>query len=432
MRGYDFAPPIMKHLLLAGSFLLVAPLASAQVVPTQFAAGHLFVASRNNNKIVEFDESLAKVREIDVSGFAVHPYFLAFGPNGNLFFTSEGTDKVVQMNLNGVKVNDFGPGTLSIPKGLVFGPKGNVYVASANNDLIAEYTVTGVPVRQFGSGATVSGPFGILIGPGGNIICSSFGTNEAVEFDVSGTFIRSIGAGSGLDSPRGIAILPNGNLGVTSQLPNPSVYEFDGSGTNVGAVAGVVGVSSAHGLTTGPDGNLYIASLDNDNVVKMAVDGTKLDEVGAPDGLSEATHAAFAPYRFKAKISGRLVTPALKVSTVSGTAEVSYVPGSRTVQVRLLDDPKKTNDTFDLLARTFLVFQGFEASGLDASKVRHFQGTETVWPTLSGGSSSYAAKVTGITSAAGHFIAKKLQGSIQIASQSGVFFGTLTTSTLLK
>ena len=61
---------------------------------------------------------------------------LVFGPDGNLYLSSEDSDEVMRYDgTTGAFLDAFvsaGSGGLDIPTGLVFGPDGNLYVSSAN------------------------------------------------------------------------------------------------------------------------------------------------------------------------------------------------------------------------------------------------------------------------------------------------------------
>lgn len=166
-----------------------------------------------------------------------------------------------------------GSGGLTAPKGMVFGPDGDLFVASDGSNSILRYdrssgTFLGAFVAP-GAGGLVN-PHGLTFGPDGNLYVSSRTTNEVLRFDgTTGACIDTfVSAGSdGLSDPRGIAFGPDGSLYVASNLTN-QVLKFQGpSGANPGAFLGVVASTGANSMPIevafGPDGNLYVSCTGN-------------------------------------------------------------------------------------------------------------------------------------------------------------------------
>ena len=66
---------------------------------------------------------------------------LAFGPDGNLYVSSDGTNQVFRCNGNTCVVFASGNG-LSDPEKLVFGPDGNLYISSFDANAVLCYNGT--------------------------------------------------------------------------------------------------------------------------------------------------------------------------------------------------------------------------------------------------------------------------------------------------
>jgi hypothetical protein len=77
-----------------------------------------------------------------------------FGPNGNLFVSSQLSNQVLEYNgTTGAFVTAFvaaGSGGLSGPRALVFGPNGNLFVSSQLSNQVLEYNgTTGAFITAF-------------------------------------------------------------------------------------------------------------------------------------------------------------------------------------------------------------------------------------------------------------------------------------------
>jgi DNA-binding beta-propeller fold protein YncE len=94
--------------------------------------------------------------------------------------------------------------------GLVFGPDGNLYVASfGTNEVIRYNGTTGVLIDTFASGGGLSGPFGLVFGPDGNLYVSSLFTNEVIRYNgTTGALIGTFASGPELNFPFGMTFTP--------------------------------------------------------------------------------------------------------------------------------------------------------------------------------------------------------------------------------
>jgi len=128
----------------------------------------------NNAQILRFDGRTGAFKDIFVSansGGLENPFFLLFGPDGNLYVSSVTKNSVFRYNgTNGAFIDTFIPsnrGGLSRPTGMSFGPDGFFYVVSSFTPTIGILRfnpTTGAFVDVFipqGSGG-LTGPTGIL------------------------------------------------------------------------------------------------------------------------------------------------------------------------------------------------------------------------------------------------------------------------------
>ena len=193
------------------------------------------------------------------------PYDAVFGPDRQLYVASFGDDRIVRVDVDAGTASTFvasGSGGLNGPSSLIFGPNGNLFVSSNLSNSVLEFDrVTGAFVQTFvasGSGGLV-GPFGLAFGPLGRLFVA--GSDHAVRrYDgFSGSFLNVfVTAGSGgLSGPRGIAFGPNNRLFVASFNTN-SVLEYSSAGVFLrNATAGII-PNGAWGVRIGPNGNLFV------------------------------------------------------------------------------------------------------------------------------------------------------------------------------
>ncbi|MGQ0790755.1 MAG: MopE-related protein [Nitrosopumilaceae archaeon] len=199
------------------------------------------------------------------------PFGLVFGPDGNLYVSSSGTDQVFRYNGNtGAFIDVFASGGgLDGPTGLVFGPDGNLYVLSFGTDQVFRYNGnTGAFIDVFASGGGLDGPRGLGFGPDGNLYVSSSGTDQVLRYNGNtGAFI-DVFAFDSLFQPSGLVFGPDGNLYVSRSGVNDTVLRYNG---NTGVLIDIFEialpfVSSPAGLVFGPDGNIYVSSLGTNQV----------------------------------------------------------------------------------------------------------------------------------------------------------------------
>ncbi len=143
--------------------------------------GNLVVASRANNRVLEYDGATgAFVGTLVAAGAGglLEPFAVAFGPNGNLYVASL-DDRVRRYDgQTGAFLGVFvtaGSGGLDAPHGMLFAPSGSLLVTSFNTDQVLQYNgTTGAFIGQFNhngtpTALTLDGPWGIRLGRDGDV-----------------------------------------------------------------------------------------------------------------------------------------------------------------------------------------------------------------------------------------------------------------------
>jgi streptogramin lyase len=263
--------PRRQSVIEVARVALVSFLACSGIVPGAQAADLL--VSTTGNGISRFDGTTGASLGYFVSpgaGGLSGPGNFIFGPDGNLYVSSNGTASVKRYDgVTGAYINDFvapGSGSLADPGGLAFGPDGNLYVAvgahSAGGGKVARYSgATGAYLDDFvpnGSGG-ISYAQDLVFGPDGNLYVCDGITNSILRYNgVTGAFINVFAAiGSG--DPTSLRFGADGNLYV-SLFYGHAIKRFNGA---TGAAMGDFVPSGTGGLlwdfqiSFGPDGNLY-------------------------------------------------------------------------------------------------------------------------------------------------------------------------------
>jgi hypothetical protein len=206
-----------------------------------------------------------------------------------------------------------GSGGLSTARSSVFGPDGNLYVASAGTNTILRYDPTGEFINAFvpsGSG-DLSSPWDLVFAPDGSLYVSSTGNNEVLRYDTSGAFLGVVA--SGLSTPGGLTFGPDGSLYIVNQGTN-EILRYNNSGLSAFVTAGSGGLSHPDKAVFGPDGNLYVASQGTGQV--LGYDG----QTGAFLDVFATTGSTQGPTWLEFGSDGYLYTTLRTTSTCCNTS----------------------------------------------------------------------------------------------------------------
>jgi streptogramin lyase len=193
------------------------------------------------------------------------------GPDGNLWFTEStphdfpGISKIARITPAGVITEFTIPSANESPMSITLGPDNNLWytVPDANkvgritvNGDIQEFQVPRMPNQESGLGA-------ITAGPDGNLWFVEQFTSKIGRMTTQGALTEFSLPAAG-SFPSGITSAPDGNIWFTEQFGN-KIGRISTSGT-ITEFAIPTANSNAQGITVGPNGNLWFTEGFGDNL----------------------------------------------------------------------------------------------------------------------------------------------------------------------
>lgn len=265
--GFEAAPPQPvgptvrtegTQLVIGGSGSAPGQLNSPSDV-TLDAAGNLYVADTNNNRISKYDPQgnfIAAAGGFNSDFKLNQPWSLTVAADGTVFVADTWNHKIVKLDADLNKVGEWGTGGVAAenqgdPEGnVLFGPRditllanGNVLFTDTGNGRLMEYTPDGEFVRQYGSNGWKSGdetqfsePVGVVVAANGDIYVADYWNRMIRVFDAqlqqkSQIDVPSWGSEAVTDRPY-LALLADGRLLATDPA-NGKVLAFGADGAQL-------------------------------------------------------------------------------------------------------------------------------------------------------------------------------------------------------
>jgi len=186
-----------------------------------------------------------------------HPFGIAAGPDGNLWFTENGANKIGEINPVTDAISEFPiPTASSGLNGISVGPDGNLWFTEQALGRIGEINPVTDAISEFPTPTAGSAPWGIAAGADGNLWFTESFASQIGEINPVTHAISEFPTPTANSGPEEIAAGPDGNLWFTenraSQIGeiNPvthAISEFPTPTAN----------SGPEGIAAGPDGNLW-------------------------------------------------------------------------------------------------------------------------------------------------------------------------------
>jgi streptogramin lyase len=194
------------------------------------------------------------------------PYFIAAGPDGNLWFTDDINNQVAKVTTSGAATAYRVPTQGGGLAGIVAGPDGNLWFA--NGSAIGKVTTSGV-FTEYTIPTANSFPYAIVVGPDGNLWFTEDSGNKVARVTTSGAFTEyPLPAANAY--PTGIAAGADGNLWLTEGANKVAKVTTSGVFTEY---ATPTANSYPSAISAGPDGNLWFAENGVSKVAKVTTSG---------------------------------------------------------------------------------------------------------------------------------------------------------------
>lgn len=198
----------------------------------------VYVCSWASSTIARFDVKTGEYIDDFVEeeeGGLIGPTAIVFGPDGNFYVTSWGTDEVLRYSPEGEFIDVFvsrGSGGLELPHGLRFGPDGNLYVGSTglSPGILKFDGQTGEFMEAFVDRNTLRDPHYLVFHTDGFMYVCDAVLHAVLRFDSEtgdyyDTFIDT--RSGGVLAPHGVSWDTDGDLYVPS-FGSSELLRFDG------------------------------------------------------------------------------------------------------------------------------------------------------------------------------------------------------------
>jgi sugar lactone lactonase YvrE len=204
----------------------------------------LFVASSQNNEVVEYDYNYAAGTATDPTVFATaaeglsFPNSMVFSPDGSkLYVANLGGDGVTQLNLNGTSAGpNITGGSSADFSGMAFASGGQLLAAGFDGGTVARSNASVSSFSDLVSpNSSLQGAAGLLVS-GNDLYVTGLFSGTLEKFNATtGQIDPTFTPATGLGFPQGVILAPGGNnllvgiLGFSDGGGNISEYSFNGT-----------------------------------------------------------------------------------------------------------------------------------------------------------------------------------------------------------
>jgi streptogramin lyase len=218
------------------------------------------------------------------------PFLNTLGPDGNVWFTEQSTDRVGSITPAGAITAFNIPTTNALAYGIASGPDGNVWFTERAGNKIAKVTTAGV-FTEFAVPTSNALPYGITAGPDGNIWFTEGVVGKIGKVTTGGVFTEfPIPIANAL--PVKITAGADGNLWFVDEASD-AIGRITTAGTITEFPIPTAG-ALPYGITTGPDGNVWFTEEAGNNIGQITPSGV-ITEFAIPTANASPVHITVGP-----------------------------------------------------------------------------------------------------------------------------------------
>ncbi len=284
--------------------------------------GNLWFTEYGTNKIGVMTPAGLLIAEYPIPTAGSQPVDIALGPDGNLWFTEQVANKIGKITPVGV-ITEYSAGLTSSSTltSIAAGADGNLWFTEYGTNKIGKITTAGVITEYTGVLTGSSHPAGITAGPDGNLWFTEYGTSKIGRITTAGVMTEYATGLTPSSAPANITTGPNGNLWFTEQTGN-KIGTITPTGTITEYTSGLTASSAPTGITVGPDGNLWFTELSGTRIGKITTAGgiteytNGLVPAGQPNGITAGSDGNIWFTETAANKIGRMVLGASAPSLI--------------------------------------------------------------------------------------------------------------------
>ncbi len=209
---------------------------------------------------------LASVVEFPIPFTNGGPTWITTGPDGNLWFTENSANSIVQFN---VKTRGFTqypiPVANSGPTSITSGPDGDLWFIQSNTNSLGSFNTTTHVFTTFPIPFANSGATDIISGPGNNLWFVATNTNALADFDPATRVFTSFPIPTPDSGPNSITVGPDSNLWFTETTAD-QIGQFIPTTRVFNAFPIPTANSGSTAITLAPDGNLFFLEANSNTI----------------------------------------------------------------------------------------------------------------------------------------------------------------------